>query len=63
MLGLNPGLLQRLHWQSEALTLRLDLIYNWLDLIQKGRNVLLGQLLIKFIQVLPKRSEISLCEM
>jgi hypothetical protein len=36
MLGLNPGLLQLWHWQSDALTIRLDLIHTRLDLIYLG---------------------------
>jgi hypothetical protein len=33
MLGLNPGLLRLRHWQSDALTSRIDLIHTRLDLI------------------------------
>ncbi len=33
LLGLNPGLLRHWHWQSDALTPRLDLIQTRLDLI------------------------------
>ncbi len=33
MLGSNPGLLLLRHWQSDALTTRLDLIHTRLDLI------------------------------
>ncbi len=33
MLGSTPGLLRLQHWQSDALTIRLDLIHTRLDLI------------------------------
>jgi|688.fasta_scaffold285539_1 hypothetical protein len=33
MLGSNPGLFRLWHWQSDALTTRLDLIHSELDLI------------------------------
>ncbi len=36
MLGSNPGLLQHVHWQSDALTTSLDLIRTRLDLIRKS---------------------------
>jgi hypothetical protein len=35
MLGSYPGLLRLRHWQSVALTIRLDPIHIWLDLIHK----------------------------
>ena len=38
MLGLNLGLLQLVHWQSDALTTKLDLIREKLDLIRIERN-------------------------
>jgi hypothetical protein len=37
LLGSNPGLLRLLHWQSVALTTRIDLIHTRLDLIQNYR--------------------------
>ncbi len=36
MLGLNPGLLRLRLWQSDALTIRLDLIHNWARSLPQG---------------------------
>jgi len=37
MLDLNPGQLQRFHWQPDALTKRLDISQNKLDFIHCAR--------------------------
>ncbi len=38
--GWNPGMLRLRHWQSDALTTRLDLIHNRLDLIHKRLDLI-----------------------
>jgi hypothetical protein len=42
-LGSNPGLLRLRHWQSEALTTRLDLIHSRLDLIHSRLDLIHDQ--------------------
>ncbi len=40
MLGLNPGLMRLRHWQSDTVTIRLDLINIGLDLILSGLDLI-----------------------